>query len=272
MRTPAENGRATARLLPRARVVELRGNGHDQVDSDATGCIARALSRWVNRERFGTPCAGKSNQVDVIPQPPRKLSEFKASKQVPGRRGSVLLAALETASELRFTAIEAVFAGLEPRGGGLRGGSYAASDAFEGGANASRLRVRARGPAQRPPQARLPARHGRRAGERHDRRPAAHRHAQGCQRRAGRQARRLPAPAGGRGEPRAGGFPQIPRALLDARCAAPASRCADGALSARAAARGMAHVACAHGPRAAPARARERVSASPTANPATASV
>ena len=128
--------RATARLLPRARVVELRGNGHDQVDSDATGCIARALSRWVNRERFGSPCAGKSNQVDVIPQPPRKLSEFKPSRQVPGRRGSVLLAAMETASELRFTAIEAVFAGLEPRGGGLRGGSYAASDAFEGGATA----------------------------------------------------------------------------------------------------------------------------------------
>ena len=71
-----------------------------------------------------------------MPQPPLKLSEFKASHAGSRARAAAsLLAALETASELRFTAIEAVFAGLDPRGGGLRGGSYEASDAFEGGAN-----------------------------------------------------------------------------------------------------------------------------------------
>ena len=132
MRTPAENGRATAKLLPRSRVVELPGNGHDQVDSDTTGCIARALSRWINRMKVGTPCSGKSNQVDVIPQPPRSTGEFKSSRQVPGERGRVLLAAIETASELRFSALERLFAGYELRGGGLRGGSFEVSDSFEG--------------------------------------------------------------------------------------------------------------------------------------------
>ena len=132
MRTPAESGRATAALLPRARVVEVRGNGHDQVDTDATGCVARALKRWIDRKAVGDPCRGRSNQVDVMPQPPRSVTEFKASRQVPGARGRTLLAVIDTAGEVRFSALEAAFGGLDPRGGGLRGGSYEASDAFEG--------------------------------------------------------------------------------------------------------------------------------------------
>jgi len=132
MRTPAENGRETAALLPRARVIEVPGNGHDQVDTDTTGCVARGLRRWINRLRVGKPCQGKSNQVDVAPQPPRSLSEFKPSRQVPGLRGSVLLAVMDSAVDVRFSALEAVFAGIEPRVGGLRGGSFSATDAFDG--------------------------------------------------------------------------------------------------------------------------------------------
>ena len=170
MRTPAENGRATARLSNARASSSCAATGTTRSTATRPAASRARVSRWVNRERFGTPCADKSNQVDVIPQPPRKLSEFKSSKQVPGRRGSVVLAAMETASELRFTAIEAVFAGLDPRGGGLRGGSYAASDAVRGRRHAARLRVRARRAAERPHHARLPARHRRRSGERHDRR------------------------------------------------------------------------------------------------------
>ena len=132
MRTPAENGRATAKLLPRARVVEVPGNGHDQVDTDATGCVAKALKRWMDKERVGKPCVDKTNQVAVIPRPPRSLSEIEPSRQVPGTAGRVLRAVLETAREVRFSGLEAVFGGLDPRGGGLRGGSYSATDAFEG--------------------------------------------------------------------------------------------------------------------------------------------
>jgi pimeloyl-ACP methyl ester carboxylesterase len=132
MRTPAENGRAVARLLPRARVVEVPGNGHDQLDTDVTGCIMVALERWIAGRRVGSPCKGTGNQVEVLPRPPRALSELGPTRQVPGRRGSVALAALETAREVHFAAYEAVFAGLDARGGGLRGGSFAATDPFDG--------------------------------------------------------------------------------------------------------------------------------------------
>ncbi len=131
-RTPAENGRETAALLPRSRVIEVPGNGHDQVDSDATGCVRRGLKRWIDKERVGRPCQGKTNQIDVFPRPPRSVDALGPSKQVPGRRGRVVLAALDTARDVSFTALEAVFAGLEPRGGGLRGGRFSATDAVEG--------------------------------------------------------------------------------------------------------------------------------------------
>ncbi len=132
MRTPVENGREVAALLPQASVVEVPGNGHDQVDSDATGCVEAALRRWTARRSVGTPCRGKSNQVSPIERPPLKLSEFRAPSGARGDRGRTVLAALETAAEVRFSALEAVFAGFRPRGGGLRSGSFAADDAFSG--------------------------------------------------------------------------------------------------------------------------------------------
>ena len=132
VRTPAENGRAVAALMPRARVVEVPGNGHDQVDTDVTGCVAVALDRWIGGRKVGSPCKGRANQVDVMPRPPRTLDELGPSRQVPGRRGRTVLAAIETAREVHFAAYEATFAGLLARGGGLRGGSFEATDPYEG--------------------------------------------------------------------------------------------------------------------------------------------
>lgn len=132
-RTPAENGAAVARLLPRARVVEVPGNGHDQVDSDVTGCVGRALGRFAAGRAVGDPCRGRTgNQVRVLPRPPRSLSEVRAPAALPGERGRVLRAVLDTAVEARFSALEAIFAGLRPQGGGLRGGSFSGVEEFYG--------------------------------------------------------------------------------------------------------------------------------------------
>lgn len=132
MRTPIENARELKALLPRASLVVVPGNGHDQLDTDTSGCAATALRRWVAGTPVGNPCKGKSDQVDPFPRPPRKLADFRPSRQVRGDRGRVLFAALETVEDARLTALESVFGGFDASGGGLHGGGFSADDAFSG--------------------------------------------------------------------------------------------------------------------------------------------
>jgi pimeloyl-ACP methyl ester carboxylesterase len=131
-RTPVENALATARELPRASVVTLKGSGHDVLDSDVTGCAARALTRFIAGTPVGTPCAGKNNGVTPIPLPPRSLRDFRRAPGVPGERGRALFGVLDTAVDARLSALQALYAGVNVRGGGLRGGSYSAAAALEG--------------------------------------------------------------------------------------------------------------------------------------------
>jgi pimeloyl-ACP methyl ester carboxylesterase len=128
LRTPLENAQATARELPRSSVVALAGSGHDVLDSDLTGCAARALTRFVADRPVGTPCAGKDNGIPPVPLPPLSLRDFRSAAGVGGRRGRALFAVLDTVSDARLAAVQLVAAGLEPRGGGLRGGSFAWAD------------------------------------------------------------------------------------------------------------------------------------------------
>lgn len=132
MRTPIENAEEVKALLPRAHLVVVPGNGHDQLDTDVTGCATTALTRWVAGATIGTPCKGKSDQVDPFPRPPAKLSDFRPSSQVRGDRGRVLFAALETVEDARLSALEALYGGFAPSGGGLHGGGFSATDAFDG--------------------------------------------------------------------------------------------------------------------------------------------
>jgi pimeloyl-ACP methyl ester carboxylesterase len=97
LRTPLENGRQLALELPHARVVTVPGTGHDELDSDVTGCTAIALRRFVNRERVGDPCSGKTNAVEPYPIAPRALSAFRAAPGTSGARGRVVSAALVSA-------------------------------------------------------------------------------------------------------------------------------------------------------------------------------
>jgi pimeloyl-ACP methyl ester carboxylesterase len=128
LRTPVENAVATAALLPRSAVVRVAGTGHDVVDSDVTGCASRALQRFASGRAVGTPCAGRTNVVAPLPLPPRSLADFRAAPGVRGVRGRVLFATLETIEDARAAVLRDAFADVAPRGGGLRGGRYAASD------------------------------------------------------------------------------------------------------------------------------------------------
>jgi pimeloyl-ACP methyl ester carboxylesterase len=131
-RTPVENAFATKRELPHASVVTLKGQGHDTLDSDITGCINEALRRFIERQPVGHPCEGKNNGVAPVPLPPRSIRDFKSAPGVGGRPGRVLFAVLDTASDARLTALQEYFAGLSIRGGGLRGGRFIGEAAFDG--------------------------------------------------------------------------------------------------------------------------------------------
>ena len=137
-RTPLENARATAQELPHSTIVALKGSGHDALDSDITGCTAQALSRFIEDVSVGHPCLGRDNGVAPTPLPPHSLSDFRSAPGVGGSRGRALFAVLDTVTDARLAALQTLFAGLQVRGGGLRGGSFSAQASFEGRLRLSR--------------------------------------------------------------------------------------------------------------------------------------
>lgn len=124
VRTPLENARDLKALVPGAQLVAVPGNGHDVVDTDATGCASVALRRFAAGRAVGDPCRDRSDQVGVPPRPPVSLAAVRPAPGVSGERGRVLRAALASVEEARFSVLEALWAGVATRGGGLRGGSY----------------------------------------------------------------------------------------------------------------------------------------------------
>jgi pimeloyl-ACP methyl ester carboxylesterase len=125
LRTPLENGRELARELPHARVVTVPGTGHDELDSDLTGCTATALKRFVDGARVGDPCRSRTNGVDPFPIAPRALRRFRVAPGTRGARGRVVSAAIVSAIDARVAVLQDLYAGFSRlRGGGLRGGSY----------------------------------------------------------------------------------------------------------------------------------------------------
>lgn len=134
LRTPLENGRAVAAQLPHAQVVTIAGTGHDELDSDATGCARRALARFVDGKKVGDPCAGKTNALPLAPIAPTTLAKVPPAG-LAGDRGRVLGAALMTIRDVRTSINEALYAGFANLdGGGLRGGRYFVDAASDGGA------------------------------------------------------------------------------------------------------------------------------------------
>ncbi|HMJ32929.1 MAG TPA: alpha/beta fold hydrolase [Baekduia sp.] len=135
-RTPLENSNEMVPLLPHAQLLTVAGTGHDVLDSDITGCAARALRRFADDRAIGTPCSGKDNAVPVLARPSRSLSAYRRPPGVPGNRGRTLFAALDTIVDAQVSALQTLYAGFtHVQGGGLRGGRFSAS------ANGERLRL-----------------------------------------------------------------------------------------------------------------------------------
>ncbi len=129
-RTPIENAHQVAALLPRATVVEVPGNGHDELDTDYTGCATRALGRFMRDAAVGTPCAKVSDRPKIAGRPPLHLEDVAPARGVSGTRGRVVTATLDTVADAIDMLVARWTAGLDhdalpTRGGGLRGGRYA---------------------------------------------------------------------------------------------------------------------------------------------------
>jgi hypothetical protein len=113
--------------MPHAQVVTVGGTGHSVLTSDLSGCTQLALLRFMVDRRVGKPCTGVSNAVPVTPLPPRSLGDYRLAPRVPGRRGRIVTAVLDTILDGQLSMLQSVFAGFTTiHGGGLRGGSYSA--------------------------------------------------------------------------------------------------------------------------------------------------
>src|SRR4051795_5271403 len=123
-RTPIENAFATHALLPHSTVVALPGSGHDATDSDQTGCIATAASRFFRNRVVGNPCRGRNNGFRPLPSPPTSLSDFRSAPGVGGTRGRAVFAVLDTIQDAIITATQLQDSQLPLRYGGLRGGRF----------------------------------------------------------------------------------------------------------------------------------------------------
>ncbi|MES1171198.1 MAG: alpha/beta fold hydrolase [Actinomycetota bacterium] len=127
-RTPVENANELLVQLPHGQLLTVAGTGHDVLDSDITGCAARALKRFASGQQIGTPCAGRDNAVGVLARPPMSIAAYRRAPGVAGDRGRVLFAALDTVVDAQVSALQTLYAGYSHlQGGGLRGGRFAAS-------------------------------------------------------------------------------------------------------------------------------------------------
>jgi pimeloyl-ACP methyl ester carboxylesterase len=136
-RTPLENSRELLPLLPHGQLLTVAGTGHDVLDSDISGCAAKALRRFAGGRAIGSPCRGKTNAVTTLPRPAGSLNAYRRAPGVPGARGRVVFAALDTIADAQIAALQTLYAGFtKVQGGGLRAGRFSASS------NGARLRLR----------------------------------------------------------------------------------------------------------------------------------
>lgn len=133
LRTSVEGGEAVAAEVPGAEVVTLKGGGHDVFDTDYTGCVDTAITRFFADRPVGQPCRGRSIRPRMALTPPLSLREVAPVPGLPARRGRVLRAALSTIADASTSDNQAYYAGFEDTGrGGLRGGLFESITTDEG--------------------------------------------------------------------------------------------------------------------------------------------
>lgn len=125
LRTPTENARRVAQLIPDAQVLKVPFTGHSVVGSDLSNCSANALNTFF----AGAPvaaCPKTANLFPPAPLAPTSLAGLTAAG-LPGTPGQTVTASIATIRDLeRMILVLGFTEGKVPVGarfGGLRGGS-----------------------------------------------------------------------------------------------------------------------------------------------------
>jgi pimeloyl-ACP methyl ester carboxylesterase len=126
LRTPTEDARATAALLPLTpQVVTVPWVGHSVLSSELAGeaCGARALQAFFADAAI-PGCTTQRSPISLSPRPPERLAAQRTIGTLRGRLGRTVGAALDTLTDLRRQVLyEAFETGAMPdRVGALRGG------------------------------------------------------------------------------------------------------------------------------------------------------
>jgi pimeloyl-ACP methyl ester carboxylesterase len=126
LRTPTENARNVAELIPDAQVLTVPYTGHSVIGADFTGCAKSALGAFFAGIRV-SPCPATADPFPPAPTPPRSLGAINPAHGVSGASGRTLAATVETIRDLRrsIVLVGIDFGGVPvgARFGGLRGGS-----------------------------------------------------------------------------------------------------------------------------------------------------
>lgn len=138
LRTPSEEARRLAAMLPRATALTVPFVGHSVLVNDLSECGTRALRRFFADQPIAPRCPRRGTQLGEFfsrvfyaptAVPPRRLAEVPRAKGVPGPAGRTLAAVrltLEDVFRQLLHSFDVLLTGRFHGIGGLRGGRFAA--------------------------------------------------------------------------------------------------------------------------------------------------
>jgi pimeloyl-ACP methyl ester carboxylesterase len=126
LRTPTEDARRVAALIPDAQLLRVPYTGHSVIGSDLSGCATAALERFFAGGQV-QPCGSGANAFPPSPVAPLRLSAVAPTPGVSGAKARTVAAVIDSLLDLR-RGIQVI--GLDfgeipygARFGGLRGGT-----------------------------------------------------------------------------------------------------------------------------------------------------
>ncbi len=143
LRTPTEEAREVAALLPRATMLTVPRVGHSVLGSDISGCAARAVRRFFADQPVAVACSTRDLALAEVIEillfrparvPPASLAALRPAGGVPGPAGRTLAAArlsVEDALQQFIYSLNTLFTDEFAGLGGLRGGRFSATGRFD---------------------------------------------------------------------------------------------------------------------------------------------
>jgi pimeloyl-ACP methyl ester carboxylesterase len=126
LRTPTEDARRVAALIPHAQLLRVPYTGHSVIGSDLSGCARAAVAAFFAVGSV-SPCPATIDHFPPAPTPPARFSALAGAPGLGGARGRTATAVVDSILDARRTILElALDFGELPVGvsfGGLRGGS-----------------------------------------------------------------------------------------------------------------------------------------------------